>query len=448
MRVVEASKDKKCFFASFIYLLLLVEFIELKKMSFNQDSLVGLGIFGLVVSGVTFFFKLKKQGKLQCCGWKCCNSNKTKSICCGGKSEASCEVDSKQTDAFNNISDLNLPVIYLNLFFNKNGDPKRYQDECVKLANSLHEYGAAIIRDPRFREEENIQFLNMLEQYFEMSDGRRDARPEIGYQVGVTPEKVEVARDHAAFMDTLSEENQPISPRKSRPDNKWRFFWRMNKQPAHTKFPQHYSDNVVPPEFPQWSDVMNNWGGRMMDAQRSIAEMLAIGFNFPPDTFLKLIQNGPHLLAPTGSDLGKYGNKNDVLAGFHTDLNYITIHGKSRFPGLFIWTRDGQKKAVKVPDGCLLIQAGKQLEYLTGGYVLAGFHEVIVTDATLKAIETKKARGESLWRVSSTLFCHIGSDEILEPLYSFKNETSSKKFPPIYAGDQVKKELETIKLLK
>jgi isopenicillin N synthase-like dioxygenase len=54
----------------------------------------------------------------------------------------------------------------------------------------------------------------------------------------------------------------------------------------------------------------------------------------------------------------------------------MTIHGKSRFPGLFIWTREGKRVPVKVPDGCLLVQAGKQFEYLTAGHVLAGFHEV------------------------------------------------------------------------
>lgn len=31
-----------------------------------------------------------------------------------------------------------------------------------------------------------------------------------------------------------------------------------------------------------------------------------------------------------------------------------------------------------MPDGCLLVQAGKQLEVLTGGHVIAGFHEVLV----------------------------------------------------------------------
>lgn len=28
---------------------------------------------------------------------------------------------------------------------------------------------------------------------------------------------------------------------------------------------------------------------------------------------------------------------------YHYDLNFMTIHGKSRFPGLYIWLRDGKK---------------------------------------------------------------------------------------------------------
>lgn len=69
---------------------------------------------------------------------------------------------------------------------------------------------------------------------------------------------------------------------------------------------------------------------------------------------------GPHLLAPTGSDLSRYGQEGTVFAGYHYDLNFLTIHGKSRFPGLYIWLRNGQKVEVKVPVGCLLIQTGKQ----------------------------------------------------------------------------------------
>lgn len=66
-------------------------------------------------------------------------------------------------------------------------------------------------------------------------------------------------------------------------------------------------------------------------------------------------------MAPTGSDLSKYGTLNTVFAGYHYDLNFLTIHGRSRFPGLFIWLKDGRKVPVKVPEGCLLLQVGKQV---------------------------------------------------------------------------------------
>ncbi len=87
-----------------------------------------------------------------------------------------------------------------------------------------------------------------------------------------------------------------------------------------------------------------------------------------------------------------------IFAGFHTDLNFLTIHGKSRvrdatpaccscdtqltfaptpvstqYPGLHIWARNsGRRVAVKVPDGCLLVQAGKQIEWMTGGLIKGG----------------------------------------------------------------------------
>lgn len=79
------------------------------------------------------------------------------------------------------------------------------------------------------------------------------------------------------------------------------------------------------------------------------------------------VLQGPHLLAPTGSDLSKYGDLNNVFAGYHYDLNFLTIHGRCRFPGLFIWLKDGRKVPVKVPEGCLLLQAGKQV---------SAFHDV------------------------------------------------------------------------
>jgi isopenicillin N synthase-like dioxygenase len=124
----------------------------------------------------------------------------------------------------------------------------------------------------------------------------------------------------------------------------------------------------------------------------------------------------------------------------------LTIHGKSRFPGLSIWNPQGKKYLVKIPDGCLLIQAGKQIEFFTGGAVKAGFHEVAVVDQTIPAIERQKAAKRPLWRISSTLFFHIASDNFLDPLFQFRNEETLKKYRKQTAGDQVREELGFIKL--
>lgn len=35
-------------------------------------------------------------------------------------------------------------------------------------------------------------------------------------------------------------------------------------------------NNVIPEEFPEWEEVMNTWGNRMMDAQYAIAGVMSI----------------------------------------------------------------------------------------------------------------------------------------------------------------------------
>lgn len=135
-----------------------------------------------------------------------------------------------------------------------------------------------------------------------------------------------------------------------------------------------------------------------------------------------------------------------ACSGYHYDLNFLTIHGKSRFSGLYVWTRQNRKMLVKVPDGCLLLQAGKQFEWVTGGHVLAGFHEVVVNEQAIAAKEAAEAAGRSLWRISSTLFSHIASTESLKPVAHFAELPSAKDYPDVTAGEQVLAELKAISL--
>lgn len=230
-------------------------------------------------------------------------------------------------------------------------------------------------------------------------------------------------------------------------DPKWRFFWRIGDRPTQSEFPELNAPQVIPKAFEKdWERIMNKWGELMMSAVNTVSEMTAVGLALPKDTFVNMMKNGPHLLAPTGSDFYKHNKQDTILAGFHYDLNFLTIHGKSRFPGLYIWLRDGTKVPVKVPDGCLLLQAGKQLEWVTGGTIFAGFHEVVVAKETCDAIERAKSQDKPLWRVSSTLFSHVASDVDLKPLPPFANAATSAQYPNIKAGRQVEEELAFINL--
>lgn len=166
--------------------------------------------------------------------------------------------------------------------------------------------------------------------------------------------------------------------------------------------------------------------------------------------------SSPHLLAPTASDLEKYGKKDTILAGFHTDLNFLTIHGRSRYPGLNIWARNtGDRIAVKIPQGnYLLVQAGKQLEYSTGGLIKAGYHEVVINERTVETIERRKKEfpDRPLVRISSTMFWHLNSDFDLKPVPDLaerakkfrveqaklgRDEGDEVQYPPTKVGHQV-----------
>ena len=338
-----------------------------------------------------------------------------------------------------------VPVVDLSVFLASGKD----DEACRQIAFALHHYGVVACRDPRVSSEDNNRYLDMMEKYFALSDGVRDARPEYSYQVGVTPSRTERPRNHCARMGTLGPNNKPLSPCPPELDPKWRFFWRIGPLPPFTsQFPNLNMDPVIPPEIPRWKDVMDGWGNKLLECLKVVAELAATGFDLPADAFTSKMLYGPHLLAPTGSDYATFHAEGTVLAGYHYDLNFLTIHGKSRYPGLYIWTRKGKRKAVSIPDGCLLIQAGKQLEYLTGGHVLAGFHEVVISKETCAVIDQRKREGKSLWRVSSTLFGHIQSDQRLDPLAPFVTPDTKTKFPPMLAGDQVTEELRAISLDK
>ncbi|KAL5598319.1 hypothetical protein BROUX41_003622 [Berkeleyomyces rouxiae] len=368
---------------------------------------------------------------------------------------------------------MDLPIIDLDLFRAHAPDSPAVQAECLKAASALITYGALIVHDSRVSGADNAAFLDLMEDYFALPPAalERDTRPALAYQVGVTLAHTERPKCavHAPCLDVIARlqpSERPLDVASHHPDPKCRFFWRMGDAPppdAPTAFPVLNLANVRP-QHPavadRWEPAMQRWGAAMHTAVEGVAQMAARGLGLPPDAFTRRARYGPHLLAPTASDLAAHGALDTVLAGFHTDLNFLTIHGRSRFPGLNIWARNsGRRIAVAIPPGNhLLVQAGKQMEHLTGGLVQAGFHEVAVTPATQAAVARRRqeAPNRPLIRISSTFFYHLGSDVDLTPLPECAARAREMckdgaaelpEYKPMRVGDLVQEELRDIALM-
>jgi hypothetical protein len=76
--------------------------------------------------------------------------------------------------------------------------------------------------------------------------------------------------------------------------------------------------------------------------------MAAIGFGLDKYAFIGKIKKGDYYLAPTGIDLSKTV-EGQVLTGFHHDYDFLTVHGRSRYGGLYAWLNTGDKFRVDIP---------------------------------------------------------------------------------------------------
>jgi isopenicillin N synthase-like dioxygenase len=172
---------------------------------------------------------------------------------------------------------MDLPVIDLDLFLNEPLNSPDVQAECKKAASALITYGALVLHDSRVSEDDNTTFLDLLEDYFAQpeADLKRDERPELSYQIGVTlenTEKPKCAVDEPCLniIQRLDPAERPLDIAGHAPDPKCRFFWRMvEKPPYETEFPGLNAANITPDAAgikQRWAPVMDQWGTSMKNA--------------------------------------------------------------------------------------------------------------------------------------------------------------------------------------
>jgi isopenicillin N synthase-like dioxygenase len=67
-------------------------------------------------------------------------------------------------------------------------------------------------------------------------------------------------------------------------------------------------ENVTPAAFSStWEASMSEWGTQIQGAVEGVSQALAVGLGLEQNTFTDAATYGSHLLAPTSTDLKKYG---------------------------------------------------------------------------------------------------------------------------------------------
>lgn len=81
----------------------------------------------------------------------------------------------------------------------------------------------------------------------------------------------------------------------------------MGVTPPETEFATLAMQNVTPSKFAStWEASMEDWGLHIKSAVEGVASMLGAGLGVG-DALLEAGMYGPHLLAPTATNLAKYG---------------------------------------------------------------------------------------------------------------------------------------------
>ena len=112
------------------------------------------------------------------------------------------------------------------------------KDLNAKASQAFLDFSACSVLDPRVSEGENAQFLDLLEDYFDQPTEAKlkDARPELSYQVGATPENIEFPRcgrdpKCLKYVEDLGSDDKPFGFDKK--DPKWRFVTRFFPSHSH-----------------------------------------------------------------------------------------------------------------------------------------------------------------------------------------------------------------------
>ena len=215
----------------------------------------------------------------------------------------------------------------------------------------------------------------------------------------------------------------------------WHFGQYVEGNPA---LEAEYPDNVTVDELPDFNRIGKETYKMLEKTAKYILRALALHLGLEETYFDEHIKNGNSILRPIHYPPITEEPKNAVRAAAHGDINLITLlmgaHGK----GLQVKDHEGNwVDAIARPDQ-LMINVGDMLSRLSNNQLKSTIHQVVNPP--------KELWGTS--RYSIPFFMHPISDMPLNCLENCIDETHSKAFDDITAGEYLHERLIELGLIK
>ncbi|PZT89976.1 MAG: flavonol synthase [Citromicrobium sp.] len=261
-----------------------------------------------------------------------------------------------------------------------------------ELGKSFEEFGFAVIRDHGIPQDLIDRAEAMSKQFFALPDEVKRAYhiPGAGGARGYTPFGTEKAKD--ARVHDLKE------------------FWHVGRElPSGHPLSEYMADNIWPDEIDGFRATFLQLYSAFEEAGLRVLEAIALHLGLNRDFFASTVEDGNSVMRllryPPIEGAEAEGA---IRAAAHGDINTITLLLGAEEAGLELLTRQGDWKAIKVPEGALVINVGDMLERLTNGKLPSTKHRVV------------NPRGEAAYRArySMPFFLHFRPDYRIETLPS------------------------------
>ena len=261
-----------------------------------------------------------------------------------------------------------------------------------ELGRSFREYGFAVIRDHGIPQDLIDRAEALSKEFFALPAEVKKAYhiPGGGGARGYTPFGTEKAKD--AKVHDLKE------------------FWHVGRElPEGHELSEYMADNVWPSEVEGFRETFTKLYSAFEEAGARVLEGIALHLGLDRTFFAPTVEDGNSVMRLLRyPPLEGEEAEGAIRAAAHGDINTITLLLGAEEAGLELLTRQGDWKAVDVPEGALVINVGDMLDRLTNGKLRSTTHRVV------------NPRGQAAYRArySMPFFLHFRPDYMIETLPS------------------------------